>query len=279
MSFQDQDYDYSAVVAAMIALHREADERRPKNLQGEVSEGLNRGFGKYVRMVTRIIGSEREEFNVGEYFSVLKHISPPEGQVLDFVYFSGEAGSRPCLYLRDSAQPRFNSYEEYVKAGASELEENLPSLLRVDGTPESFFELVVFNLLGGRFYLPRRVAACEDTRIITSQDQMEEMIEILSSSVDMLKSIGQQTNLPPETRIQVAESLREWEAITQDKEVTPIVRFLNQDTVSVSVVVFSIRDGFSRLIQTVSRQYPHKFMEPNIRMLVPYMPYRCGFID
>lgn len=189
----------------------------------------------------------KREFDVSQYFDVLKHVSPPVGHVLDYVYFSGETAGRPRLYLRKETQPRLKTCEEYKAAGASEQECDLPILLGADGTPESFFELVVFKILAGQFQLFWH-AGYNDTKIVTSPNEVKEIIAGLSLSDEL-------------------------EAKAWQMELTPIVEFLDQHTASVSLVVFSNWGGFSRVTEAISRHYPHTFGERNIQRLVPY---ECG---
>ena len=133
-------YDPCAIVDAFQKLHDDANQFFPRHF-GFTGEAQRDGT----------------EFDVNQYFEVLKHISPPNGFVLDYVYF-GTMDGRPVLYWRKKSVDRFLTYSEYKsKAGGykkvDELENGLSSRLVLDGTPESFLEFLIFDMFKGQFYL------------------------------------------------------------------------------------------------------------------------------
>ncbi len=91
------------------------------------------------------------EFDPNLYFTVLTHLSMSPGYVLDYVYHYDGMGGRPVLYARPEGLALYRSYEEFA-ASSLEADAYLKAVV-VDGTPESYFELVVLSIMGGQFYL------------------------------------------------------------------------------------------------------------------------------
>jgi len=251
MLSKNTSYDYGGVVASVIALHLDANKQWPSHFKEETSERTG------------------AEFDVGNYFSVLKHVTPPEGHVLDYVYWYAGGNGSPHLYLRKTSEPRFRTYEELEKVAGQEIgeialldfeedsdktdareeAEDLPSRLQVDGTPEGFFELVVFKALAGQFYLAWH-ANYNDTKIVTSRNEVEAIIADIDLSSDRKEQV-------------------------RCLDVTPSIKYLDQDTASVSVVLFSNWRGFFRVTEKISRVYPHRFLDTEIQDLVYY---NCGLV-
>ncbi len=236
-------YDFGGVVAAMTALHKQANAERPKNLEGKNGE------------------RNEAEFDVARYFQVLKHLSPPGGWVLDYAYPYGEANGRPHLYLRKSSDPRFKTMGEYTNAvgdfrAQADAEKEVPELLKLDGTPESFFELVVFRELAGQFHLSWH-ANYRDTEIVTSQKDVERIIASLEQN-----RFGRPLN---------AEQKSE----ARKLYIAPRVRFLDDATAEVSIVTFGKWSGFVRHTHQILRQPPHRFVKSAKTDLVKYS---CGIM-
>jgi hypothetical protein len=235
VSFETSGYDYHAVVSSVVALHRKADSKWRKCFKEQNPKGTG------------------EEFDVMEYFKVLKHISPPDGQILDYVCWQDRWGGEPILYLRERTEPPFRTLEEYSKKERNEEEGNLPTLLRLDQTPESFFELVVFKVLAGQFYLAWH-ANYNDTQVITLRSDVEEILEGLPSS-------------------RKDQKLRQERM--RNTDISPCVKLVDHDTVSVSVVLFSNWGGFWRATEKISRNYPHIFRAADGQVL---LEYDCGIL-
>ena len=70
------------------------------------------------------------DFDVNSFLSVLDHLSLEEGYALDFVYFSDDLGGKPLVYARESDQPPFAAYTEFIdsKGGASFWERSYDTL-------------------------------------------------------------------------------------------------------------------------------------------------------
>jgi hypothetical protein len=236
-----KDYNAAGVVAAVMNLHAQANKNWPEHFRKE----------SCVRT--------RKEFDVAGYFGVLKHISPPRGSVLDYVYrFSGGNG-RPHLYLRETNAPPFKTHTEYEQAlGGRKMcrlsEAMLFSRLRLDGSPESFFEQFVFEELAGQFYLAWH-NNYNDTEIVTTRDDMERIIKAIDKD-----NFG--TPLTDEQKKKARES-----------NLTPSVCWLDEDVAEVSVVCFSKWVGLYRVTRQVERDYPHIVKGRDMQRLVRY---NCG---
>lgn len=96
-------------------------------------------------------GPKREgDFDPNCYFPLLRNLSATSGFVLDYYYATGHIAGQPCLYFRKSEDKPFHSEEEYrywVEKHA------LLEFIELDGSVDAFYQLSVFNLLAGAFYL------------------------------------------------------------------------------------------------------------------------------
>ena len=193
-----------------------------------------------------------EAFDVGRYFEVLTHLSMQEGHTLRWVYREDDLGGSPVLYALPAGKEPFASLAE-VPAGVE-----LPSPfehLRADGTERSFFELVVFRIMAGQFFLVWH-AAYNDAQIVCDADAAQAIVEGINAE-------GFCTKLSAAQQAQVR-------AVSA---VEPQVR-LTAGSAIVEVVVFSKWGGFSRHTYTILRSFPHR-IEVQRESLVRY---RCGII-
>lgn len=235
------DYNASQIVASVVRLHTQADKNRPKRL--EESDLIR----------------NRNEFDVANYFDVLKHISPPEGHVLDYVYCMDIIGGRPSLYLRETGEIPFKTFAEYEAAlggikKVSETEDCMPTRLRLDGSAESFFEQFVFDILAGQFYLYWH-ANYNDSMIITTADDLEHLFKEIDKDDFGQPLTDEQKNA------------------ARKVDLTPRVVFPSDKTAEVSIVIFSKWGGLDRVTRSVTRTYPHIFKNIKVEKLVSY---DCG---
>jgi len=113
------------------------------------------------------------EFDPNTYLEILSHLSLKAGYILDFAYAYHEGlGGHPCLYARPADDVPFDSITQHE---AWEKKHNVSDYLVADGTPESFFELVVFREVANQFYLYWH-AAYNDLRIITEAKEVEKIV-------------------------------------------------------------------------------------------------------
>lgn len=238
-----KDYDAAAVVAAVVRLHAVANKNWPEHLMRDSP----------VR--------NRKEFDVAKYFEVLKHVSAPEGQVLDYVYsYSGGNGS-PHLYLRAIDAAPFRTCNEYEKSlggweKAYEAQRNLFIQLRLDGSSESFFEQFVFDKLAGQFYLAWH-ANYNDSTIVTTTNEMERIIAEIDKD-----DFGTPLTAEQKTAARKAD-------------LAPLVEWSDDKVAEVSIVLFSKWGGLYRITRRVARTYPHAVEKTEIEKLVQY---NCGMM-
>jgi hypothetical protein len=74
-------------------------------------------------------------FDVNEYFTVLNHLAPVDGYVLDYVYFAPGGDGFPKIYARLEGESGFTNYDEYEAFGIDDYLNHI----QVDGTAEGFF--------------------------------------------------------------------------------------------------------------------------------------------
>ena len=196
-----------------------------------------------------------EEFDVNEYFTVLTHLSPEPGYVLDYVYYYDFMGGEPIIYARQEQDEPYATVAEYSEAlGESafgEARHNYLEHIEIDGSAEGFFEYVVLMIQGGQFYLAWH-ANYNDITLVCDPEAVERVIEAANDF-----------GIPP-TSGQVREALR--------LDLEPQVEF-EEDTVRVRVVTFSKWGGFYENTFTISRDFPHRLLDYEGEELVPY---DCG---
>jgi hypothetical protein len=237
----EPEYDYSAVVAGIVKLHDDADANFPEHFRQEENP---------TRLGT--------EFDPNAYFGVLKHLSMAKGFVLDFAYFHHLDGG-PLLHARRKTTPPFKTYMDYEKAvggkppifgGLPETAKAFIDQVTADGSPESFFELVVLYELGGQYY---RIGHfyLNDTIIVAAPRDIERVIA------------SHEETFVPFTEDQKRQARR--------IDAQPRVLFANQDFVGVSLVTFShFWGGFSRSTYLIRRQFPHTIVDIHEEVLVEY---------
>ncbi len=254
---------YRQRIEAIEKLHQDACEHFPDHLR---QKNPARHFSE-------------DEFDVNEYFSVLKHISLPDDLVLDYAYMN-DANGRPYLYVRRKEDEPFKTYGEYRSfLGWDQIEdmkksdpnninntrekvaalrkqagrrkwEYLESIM-TDDTEEGFLELAFFRVLAGQFYL--RWHCYTDLQVVVDKNDIARVID---------EWIRYES--PPFTRKQKREANK------IDPE--PII-LMADDTVRVSIVTFSQWGGFRRLSFHFQRTYPHILVKREIEILVDY---DCG---
>jgi len=188
-----------------------------------------------------------ERFDANEYFTVLSHLAPEDGFVLDYVYFSpGWGDGAPYVYARREGEPPFATFSEYENA---EVEHYL-NHIQVDGTAEGFFELALLRIMGEQFYLSWHFEY-NDWEVVSSRERLDAIIEWLNEEYH------------PLTEEQV-------EAVKQ-LDVSPKVKF-KWGKVQVRVLVFTKGGGFYERIYTIDRDFPHQMIHKDIELI----PYNSG---
>ncbi|MFC1945625.1 hypothetical protein ACFLW1_00325 [Chloroflexota bacterium] len=206
-----------------------------------------------------------EEYDVNMCFSVLKHIFMEPPYVLDYVYlFNHSFGGNPLVYVRKVDDTPLLNFEQYKEAKPSEEEaekvSNLVGLvmnesdtssnkIRIDGTPEGFFEYVVLQIMGGQFYLFWH-SNYNDTMIICEPAGVDKVIQALERYPIPMDFEQEARNIDFHPNIEV-----------------------NDDEVTVSLVLFSKWRGFVRVDSVINREYPHRIIQIEEFELLEYY---CG---
>ena len=227
-------YNYSEVVAGIVRLQRDADEKLSR--EREVRERTDGG------PFAGLVG----DFDPNAYFGVLTHLAMDEGYVLDFVYRTNMAGGHPFLYARRSGAVRFATYSDYTRAAGGEgtVWDAFLRRVRADGSPESFFEFVVLRELGYQFYLLRTERHDCRAVMLTAAD----VDRVLATMARDHGLVGSPSHLPSPD--------------ASKDEPTPFhcgprVSFVDKDTAEVSLVTFSSWEGLVRNTYRVGRAFPH----------------------
>jgi len=187
-----------------------------------------------------------ERFDTNEYFTVLTHLAPEDGYVLDYVYFApGGGDGAPYLYARREGEPAFANYSAYKTAGV----ENYLSHIQVDGTAEGYYELALLSVMGGQFYLSQ-VFTYNDWVVVSSRERLDEIIKLINEEYT------------PLTEEQVEAALQ--------LDVTPRVK-IGGGKVRVRILVFTKWGGFYERVYTIDRDFPHQMIDKEIELV----PYNC----
>lgn len=174
------------------------------------------------------------EFDPNTYFSVLKHISVIPHHTLDYVYSYQSTGGQPILYVRRADAVPFQ-YPGQVSSWNRR--NDIYDCLLADGSPQSFFELVVFRLMAGQFYQFCH-AGYNDRHILTDKDDIEQLISGVNSSSRGARLSERQM-----------ASMREF-------DIAPLVKMSDTEA-AVFYCVFSSWGGLSRQKTAYRRAPPH----------------------
>jgi hypothetical protein len=190
------------------------------------------------------------EFDVMEYFKVLDHLSVQPGTVLDYVYHYDGMGGYPVLYARPAAQPAYATEADLPVADKTP---NYLDSVKLDDTPESYFQLVVLSMLGNHFYSFWH-AGYNDREIVCDKTGVSGIVASLNGEFGY--------PISPVARVQALLL----------KDVEPYVS-IGEQVVEVRLVTFSKWGGFYSNTYTISRKDPHTLQDPEQKILVPY---DCG---
>jgi hypothetical protein len=217
-------------------------------------------------------------FDINSYFSVLTHLSMEPGWVLDYLYLGSSFGGRPIIYVRKTTDKPFSSYEEYEAAQNNTIKLNniydfvgfvmygdtsaMGNKIRIDGTPEGYFEYVLLQLMGGQFYLSWH-ANYDDITIILDKNKAE---NILTQAISVFSSDSINTTSSD------GNSYFGIMAKVKFIDFQPMIT-INNDTVTVKFITFTKWGGFIQNTFTINKVYPHTITEVSQTVLVEY---QCG---
>ena len=191
------------------------------------------------------------EFDPNLYFTVLTHLSMSPGYVLDYVYDYNGMGGRPVLYARPEGEALYATYEDFA-ASALEDDAYLKAVV-VDGTPESYFELVALSIMGSQFYLDWH-ANYNDTRIVCDTAALESLLDEIGS---------------PGSEMRAADQAR-----ARSIDLEPVIE-IGEAAVQVQIVTFTKWGGFFRETYSLERPFPYTIMDVQVEELVAY---DCGIM-
>jgi hypothetical protein len=189
-----------------------------------------------------------ERFDVNRYFEVLTHLEPEQGYELDYAYFAAGGDGFSIVFAKPIADQDEGQLPDNVKI------ENGDYLnqIRVDGSPEGYFELVLLSIMGEQFYQAWH-AEYNDWEVVASPERLQEIVEMLDEVYRSLED--------------------EQKKAVRQLDVTTRVKF-DGDKVYVRVLVFSKWGGFYERIYTVERDFPHRMTFEKSELV----PYDCGIM-
>jgi len=213
------------------------------------------------------------EFDVNDYFPVLKHLSMEKGYVLDYVYVNDGSGGLPILFTRAKEQAPFSIFDEYAAASTNVTRpENDMSLIwlvaekqdgvfgfgnkiKVQDSNEGYFEYTALQIIGSQFYLFWH-AEYNDARIVCVAEELEDVLSDIENDTKLAAIDGN------------------FKAGARALDLQPVIE-VSGDTVTVKVVVFSKWGGFSRYTFNIGRSSPHSVTGYNKDIL---LEYQCGVV-
>jgi hypothetical protein len=189
-----------------------------------------------------------DELDVNQYFNVLTHISMRHGYALDYLYQIDDLGGYPLLYARPVDQDPYVSMADIPEDLAWP---DFRDYVEIEDVEQGYFEYVVLDIMGDQFYLYWH-ANYNDTQIICNRQQIYDIVAQVSS--------GDFGNPMDAEQQKKARTLR---------NIVPVVH-LTGDVAVVEVVTFTKWGGFYRLTYTISREAPHKIIDVEQEILLPY---------
>jgi hypothetical protein len=185
------------------------------------------------------------EFDVEQYFAILDRLDVEPGFVLDFVYCLGTYQGYPILYVRRTDEPGYTTCDAYRAAVGSDGDEQggtgYLSRIRVDGSPEGFFQYVVLRIMGGQFYLHWH-ALEDDAQVVATGTRLEEALASVAGEMDEAE-VSRARAADPTPRVSFG-SLEDF----------------GGEVAIVEVLAFTRWGGLLRHTYTISREFPHRFL-------------------
>jgi hypothetical protein len=209
--------------------------------------------------------------NINDYFTVLTHLKPEAGYVLDYYYHEEEDFGLPILYARSIEQypPHDLSSEQYPLPDSSikqypspdlsfgydnqpaYVRSDWPSHIQVEDTEMGYFEYILLHEMGNQFKLYWH-ALMDDYTIIFDQFG--------------LKKEDEEHNL-----MECAPDF--WEKARQ-VDLKPKFDF-KEDYVDIQIVGFTSNGGLSRRTFRITRMFPNTNKSDNFERLIKVY---CGVI-
>jgi hypothetical protein len=176
--------------------------------------------------------STGSEFDPNAYFGVLRHIALPNEYCLGYTYSRTEMDGCPCLCICKK------STRHIYTILRSPFWQNKLEIIQLDGSPESFIDLVIFLNLAGQFYIYGHPHYC-DVHIIATAEDLENLIKISEHKPVFFKPFSE-----------------EWKDEARKLFSVPIVE-MTDDIVKVTYCIFRQWGGFSRIRDSIHRTPPN----------------------
>ena len=202
------------------------------------------------------------DFDPNQYFKVLKHLKLASGYKLDYISLNDELGGLPLVYARKSSNAPFQSYSDFLKSFGEEVsgERSYGELshkydylekIRIDKTPESYFEFLTIAYLGDQFYLWWH-GSYNDAKILCDLSDMQYI------DADMQ---GFDPEFPQDVKDRIGQI-----------DFNPFV-IVDESTISVRVVTFTKWGGFFENVYVMDKDNPSQLLDVQRN---PLIEYDCG---
>ncbi|OQA05962.1 MAG: hypothetical protein BWY66_02138 [bacterium ADurb.Bin374] len=183
------------------------------------------------------------------FLALFPRLGIASGQALDFVYDLQELGGHPVVYARPKDQTPFPGFAEFKKiypkryfiGDATRYDPVYLGSIVADGTPDGFLQLAIMVLTGEQFYTHWHAVYY------------------------LFLPILDQETFNGILRAYKKEDAEKGRAI----DFRPRV-FLDQKQARVEYLVFSEWTGIKRIVWTVSREFPHRLVSVEEKVLLPY---------
>ncbi|HEY9069235.1 MAG TPA: hypothetical protein VIV61_03205 [Candidatus Ozemobacteraceae bacterium] len=183
------------------------------------------------------------------FLALFPRLGIASGQVLDFVYDFQDLGGHPIVYARPAEQAAFSDLASFKKeyprryflGDRVRYDPAYLGSITTDGTPDGFLQLALLVLTSEQFYAHWHAVYYLHLPIL---DQ--------ATFEDVLKAYKK-----------------------EDREKGRTIEFrprvtLDQQQARVEYLLFNEWTGIQRIIWTVSRAVPHRFIAVEEQMLLPY---------
>ena len=223
------------------------------------------------------------EFNINHYFDILEKIKLEEGWLADYLYFKDRLGGEPVII--SYPQSKRKEYAEIIKKmydkkleekkrnGYSEAEDiveqffnkddvdNYLDHVKLDGSEESYLQLVILAALGSQFSLFWH-ALYNDKEFVCTSEKAEKIVRRIGIVDEDIGTIDSQL-----FEQDTVEKLKE---ISFEPQIT-----IKEDKVVVRLVFFTKWGGFIEAKYQVKKDFPHKIIERETETLIDY---DCGYV-
>jgi hypothetical protein len=202
------------------------------------------------------------DFDPNNYLNVLTHLSVTPAYTLDYLYSTNGLGGVPLIYARKKDAAPFKTDVEYHEVHPKKADNEVVFTtfdrgsdflknIRVDGTPESYYQFVALAVLGNQFYLSWH-ANYNDTKILCDFNDNK----YVDAEFEAFKS----------PTISLPQNIRD---ASRTIDYKPVV-LIGDKSVMIRLVTFSKWGGYSEHIYTVDKQNPYQLSTIKNNLLIDY---------